>query len=184
MLDFLRSLAAQGLDQFAELSRCHVVMIGSVFPDDRSQGTRAHTVDVFDGEQTVRGNFAGADPKLPHSVLEEKAGAPDVAGCTHAHNEVVSATWLKFEGFIEGSYPVDFHKRHAESLGRGPYGLFRDVTVVLLNVLQHFNELIRLTATSFQYLTERLGRHFDLLNSRDYLIICQIRDRINDISTE
>ena len=104
-------------------------MTGPVFPDDRPQGAGAQTVYVFDGEQAVRCDFARADPKLTHGLLEEKAGAADVAGRAHAHDEVVSAAGLQFESLVKGSYTVNFHKRHAESLGRGPYGLFRNVAV-------------------------------------------------------
>jgi hypothetical protein len=184
MLDFLRSLAVQRLNQFAELSGCHVVMKGPVFPNDRSQGAGAQTVDVFDGEQTVGGDFAGADPELTNGLLKEKAGAPDMARRTHTHDEVISAAGLQFEGIIKGSYPVNFHKRHTKSSGHGPHGLFGNVTVVFLNVLQRFNELTRLAATSFHDLIERLGRHFNLLKLRRYLIIFQIRDSINNIYTE
>jgi len=163
MVDFLRSLAAQRLDQFADLSGRHVVMIRPVFPDYRPQGAGAQTVDVFDGEKTIRGDFAGVDPKLTHSLLEEKAGAPDVTGRAHAHDKMVSAAGFQFEGLVKGRHPADFHERHAKSPGRSLHGLFGDVTVVFLNIVKYFNELIRLTATSIQDLIERLGRHVNLL---------------------
>jgi hypothetical protein len=86
MLDFLRSLAAQALNQFAELSGGHVVMIGAVFPNDRSQSAGTQTVNMFDGEQAVRRDFAGFDPKLTCGLLKEKAGAPDVARRAHAQD--------------------------------------------------------------------------------------------------
>jgi hypothetical protein len=58
-----------------------------------------------------------------------------MTGRAHTHNEVISATGFKFEGLIKGSYSVDFYKWHAEFTGHCPHGLFRDVTVVLLNIL-------------------------------------------------
>jgi hypothetical protein len=163
MAYFLRSLTAQGLDQFTELSGRHVVMIGPVFSNDRSQGAGAQTVDMFDGEQTVRRDFAGFDPKLTYSLFQEKAGASDMAGRAHAHDEVVFTAGFQFEGLVKGRHPADFHERHAKSLGRSLHGLFGYVTVVFLNIVKYFNELIRLTATSFQDLLERLGRHVNLL---------------------
>jgi hypothetical protein len=163
MVDFLRFLAAQGFDQFAKLSGSHALMIRPVSPDYRPQGAGAQTVDTFDGEQTVRGDLAGVDPKLTHGLFQEKSGAPDVTGRAHAHDEVVSAAGFQFEGLVKGRHPADFHERHAKSLGRSLHGLFGDVTVVFLNIVKYFNELIRLTATSIQDLIERLGRHVNLL---------------------
>jgi uncharacterized protein (UPF0371 family) len=107
-----------------------------------------------------------------------------MTGCAHAHDEVVSAAWFQFESLVEGSYTVDFHEGHAESLGGGPHGLFGYVAVVLLNVLKHLDELIRLTATPFQYLVETLGHDSHPLDTSDILIIFRICDTINNLNTE
>jgi len=171
MVDVLRSLAAQALYQFAELSRCHVMMIGPIFSDDRSQSAGSQTVHMFDGEQAIRRDFPRLDPKLSHGLLEEKARAPDVARCAHTHDEVVLAAWFQFECFVKGCHPVDFHERYAKFPGRSFHGLFGDVTVIFLNVLKDFNELMGLTAPSLQDLIQCLNRHFDLLISKDTCVL-------------
>jgi hypothetical protein len=48
-----------------------------------------------------RRDFAGFDPKLTYSLLQEKAGAPDMAGRAHAHDEVVFAAGFEFEGLVK-----------------------------------------------------------------------------------
>jgi hypothetical protein len=69
-------------------------------------------------------------------------------------------------------------------LGHSLHGLLGDVTVTLLDILEHLNELVRLTTASFQDLTERLGRHVSLLLPRVYLLMFRIRDNIDDVNTE
>jgi len=159
-------------------------MIGAAFPDDRSQSTGAQTVNMFNGEQTVRGDFAGFDPKLAYGLLKEKAGAPDMASRAHAHDEVVFTTGFQFEGLIKGRHPVNFHERYPKTLGHSLHSLFGDETVVFLNVLECFNKLMGLTATAFQNLVERFRRHVNLLGESDFLLIFKIPDSIIEVNME
>jgi hypothetical protein len=118
---------------------------------------------VLDGEKAIGGYLAGFNAELAGGLVKEKPGAPDVTGCARAHGEDILTGWFQSKSFVKGSHPVDFHYRYSETLGHGLHGLFGNITVVFLNVLEHFNELIRLTQTSFQNLSERLGRHINLL---------------------
>ena len=79
--------------------------------------------------------------------------------------------------------PAGFN-RHAEIPGHGLYGLFGNITVVFLNVLKHFNELIGLTTTSFQDLIERLGWHVNLLQLRVNLTTLKVPDNLVNVYTE
>jgi len=87
-------LASEGFNKLAELSRCHVVMIRAVFGNDRPQGAGAQAVDVVDGEKTVRGHLARFNPELAGGVVEEKVGAPNVAGGASTHGQDMLARWF------------------------------------------------------------------------------------------
>jgi len=69
-------------------------MIGPVFGNDWSQRASTHAVDVLDGEKTVGGHLAWFNFELAGSLVEEKAGTPDVTGRAHAHGEDILAGWV------------------------------------------------------------------------------------------
>jgi hypothetical protein len=91
MLLILRFLAAKGLDKFTEFPGCHVMMIGPVYINDRSQRASTQAVNVFDGEKTVRGHSTRFNSELAGGLVEEKAGTPDVTGRAQAHGENIFA---------------------------------------------------------------------------------------------
>jgi hypothetical protein len=118
---------------------------------------------MFNRKKAIGCHLSGFNAELTDGLVEEKARAPDVTGCAGAHGENMLAGRFQSKGLIKGGYPVDFYNRHAETLGHGLHGLFGNVTVVFLNVLEYLNELMRLTVTSFQDFLKRLRRHFNLL---------------------
>ncbi len=69
-------------------------MIGPVFRNDWSQRASTQAVDMLDREKTVRSRPARFHSELTSSLVEEKAGAPDVTGCAHAHGEDIFTGWF------------------------------------------------------------------------------------------
>jgi hypothetical protein len=94
ILLILHFLAAKGLDKFTELPGRHVVMIESVFPNNRSQCAGPQTIDVFNREKAIGGHLAWLNAELASGLAEEKVSAPDMAGRAQAHGQYILARWL------------------------------------------------------------------------------------------
>jgi hypothetical protein len=62
-----------------------MMMIGSIFSDNRSQCASTQTIDMLNGKKTIGGNLAWFNPELAGSLVKKKVGAPDMTGPVPIH---------------------------------------------------------------------------------------------------
>ena len=111
-------------------------MILAIHHHNRPQGAAPQAVDGLKGELLVSGRFTGRDAQRAFDLFDDAHPAPHMASGAQTDSEQVLASRLQAESLIEFSHLVHLNKGEAHPLRNPPQGLFGQVMVLSLDVLQ------------------------------------------------